>query len=113
MLVDPSSAPGASPLDTGRDAAELAESIVDPIFDRSDAAAATSSGAAITYDIPLPRLPLTSSASPRRPQLNEILTRSPVPPWRFQLNFSPQFRAGYLRSETVGGTRLSCCPSRP
>ena len=41
-------------LDTGPDATELASLIVDPIFAKSVAAAATYSGAAITYDIPLP-----------------------------------------------------------
>jgi hypothetical protein len=51
VRADTSSAPGGSTLDVGANAAELAELIVEPIFAKSDAAAATYAGVAFTYDI--------------------------------------------------------------
>jgi hypothetical protein len=51
MVADTTSAPAADTLEVGASAAELAELIVDPIFDRSEAAAATYSGVAFTNDI--------------------------------------------------------------
>src|SRR6201997_5951384 len=71
MLADTSSAPAGSTLDAGTNAAELASLIEDPMFARSVAAAATYSGAAITYDIPLPRIashrPSPPAAKPAQP----------------------------------------------
>ncbi len=51
MLADTSSEPGASMLDVGPRAAELAELIVDPILAKSVAAAETYSGVAFTNDM--------------------------------------------------------------
>ena len=50
MVADTSSAPAASTVEVGPSAVELAELIVEPIFERSVAAAATYSGAATMYD---------------------------------------------------------------
>ena len=51
MLADTTSAPAAGTLEVGPSAAELAELIAEPIFAKSDAAAATYSGEALTNDI--------------------------------------------------------------
>src|ERR1700730_8150965 len=51
MSVDTAAGPAAGTLDFGPTAAELAELIADPIFAKSDAAAATYSGDALTNDI--------------------------------------------------------------
>src|ERR1700677_2006254 len=52
MAADTSSAPAARTPVVGAAAAALAALIVDPIFAKSEAAAVTNSGAAITKDIP-------------------------------------------------------------
>src|SRR5580693_2566617 len=64
MAADTSSAPAANTLDVGPNAAELASPSAEPIFARSVAAAATYSGAAITYDKWGPQLVRTSLAVP-------------------------------------------------
>lgn|SRR5271166_3173837 len=64
MAADTSSAPAANTLDVGPNAAELASPSAEPIFARSVAAAATYSGAAITYDMWGPQLIRTSLSVP-------------------------------------------------
>jgi hypothetical protein len=51
MLAETSSAPGGSTLDVGPTAAEFAELMLEPIFAKSDAAAARYASVAFTYDI--------------------------------------------------------------
>jgi hypothetical protein len=51
MAADTSSAPAASTVDVSTEAAAFAWLMAEPIFARSEAAAATNSGAALTNDI--------------------------------------------------------------
>jgi hypothetical protein len=92
MLADTSSAPAGNTLDTGPAAAELASLIADPMFAKSVAAFATYSGAAIRYDIPLPRASLEVV---RLPMTNAAATDAiPDPGFAgaFQVNFRPRLR---------------------
>ncbi|RFZ09473.1 hypothetical protein VIMS_03850 [Mycobacterium marinum] len=57
MAVDTSSSAAASSPVVRASAAELAAPRVEPILVKSDAAAASMSGVAITYDIPCPLTP--------------------------------------------------------
>jgi hypothetical protein len=81
MLADTSSAPAAGKLETGPNAAELAELIDDPIFARSDAAAATYSGDAFTNDIQTSRLDHEGQAIAQSPTAD--WTRAILPDFRW------------------------------
>src|ERR1700753_2970145 len=79
MLADTSSAPAGNTLETGPNAAELASLSADPIFDRSDAAAARYSGDAIRYDIRDPPHKVRISLAPRRRTRSEPIPSADAP----------------------------------